>query len=594
MAVCLMTRRRNVAFLMKPLNDITPVLRIPLNKRFGRTFLKFMGPGGIAGWLAIALFILGFSATSGFAQTNACAFIIIAGSSVTNGTGDGPGPLALFNNPEGAAVDTNQNLFVADTGNDTIRELVYTPTNWLVSTIAGIAGIAGSTNGPGTNALFSSPEGIAVDAKDNLYVADTLNNTIRQLTLAGTNWSVITIGGQVGNAGSSDGTNGTAQFFAPQGIAIDAHTNLYVADTTNGTIRRMTLVNTNWVVTTIAGLAGTNGSGDGSNTLAQFSHPEGITVDAHTNLYVADTGNGTIRKIILKGTNWVVTTIAGKPGIFGTNDGVGTNAQFNLPGGLTVDASSNLFVGDTGNQTIRKLTWNGTNWVVTTIGGLPGVAGHAGGYGDNSRFTNPKGISVDSLGHIFVADDGGSPGSTIFSSAISGGVPIVNGSGQSYSGLITVILGPIAASNSCGAWGVIPFQGSLPEIPMTNYAYTESFPYGSSLVFSNISGWSLPTNQTVLTPPYVANLNYVAWSPVLSTTNGLGIMGTPNTLYTIQYATNLAPAIIHWMPLPSITKPSLSYTSPPLAAGFNQILPAPVVGKAPPTNVFYRAVWTGQ
>src|ERR1035437_9029748 len=234
-------------------------------------------------------------------------------------------------------------------------------------TIAGTAGNSGGNNGTNSIAQFHWPEGITVDTNGNLYVVDNYENTIRKVAPVGTNWVVTTIAGTAGNNGSADGTNSAAQFYEPASIAMDSLGQLYVADGGNNTIRKVTPVGTNWVVSTIAGTAGSGGSADGTNGSARFNYPSGITVDTNGNLYVADSGNNTIRKLTPVGTNWVVTTIAGQVGNRGSSDGTNFAAQFYGPSSITMDGPGNLYVADSGYNTIRKLTSAGTNWGVSTI-----------------------------------------------------------------------------------------------------------------------------------------------------------------------------------------------------------------------------------
>jgi hypothetical protein len=163
-------------------------------------------------------------------------------------------------------------------------------------------------------------------------------------------------------------------------------------------------VGTNWVVTTLAGLAGNQGTNDGTNSNARFNNPLGVTVDTNGNLFVADTGNNLIREVTPAGTNWVVTTVAGYEGSYGTNDGKGGDAQFNQPWGLAVDFDDSVYVADHFNSTIRKVTPSGTNWMVTTLAGLPGVSGTNDGTGSNARFYFPVGVAVDKGGSLYVAD----------------------------------------------------------------------------------------------------------------------------------------------------------------------------------------------
>jgi sugar lactone lactonase YvrE len=184
-----------------------------------------------------------------------------------------------------------------------------------------------------------------VDTAGNLYVADTLNHTIRKVTPAGL---VSTFAGAAGTSGSVDDVGTTARFYGPQGLALSSPGILYVADANNSTIRRIT-VSTRSVVTW-AGLAGATGSADGPGSIAQFFYPCGITADSNGDLFVADTDNHTIRMITSLGE---VTTVAGRAGTSGSTDGVGSAALFNHPTGLAVDSTGSLYVADTDNDTIR-------------------------------------------------------------------------------------------------------------------------------------------------------------------------------------------------------------------------------------------------
>ena len=305
------------------------------------------------------------------------------------GSADGTGTAARFYQPEGIAIDVVGNLFVADTYNCTIRKI--TP-DGLVTTIAGLAGNHGSADGVGSAARFDFPVGIAIDAAGNLYVADTDNYTIRKITPGGT---VTTLAGLAGSTGSADGTGSAARFNYPYGVAVDAVGNLFVADTGNYTIRKVTPAGT---VTTLAGFAGSTGFADGSGSAARFYQPEGIAIDVVGNLFVADTFNCTIRKITPAG---LVTTIAGFAGSTGSADGTGSAARFSYPSGIAVDFSGNLFVADTRNYTIRKVTPAGT---VTTLAGQVGLSGSADGAGSMALFDPPFGIAVDAAGTVFVAD----------------------------------------------------------------------------------------------------------------------------------------------------------------------------------------------
>ncbi len=255
------------------------------------------------------------------------------------GTADGTigdGGTARFRNPTALALDDSSPsavaaggflIYVADTGNHTIRKIA--PEDGKVTTLAGTAGTPGSTDGFGAAALFSSPSAIAVDASGNLYVADTGNHTIRKITPAG---AVSTLAGRAGSPGSLDGNGSVARFNGPAGIAVDTDGTVYVADTNNHTIRSVAQDGT---VATVAGAAGVAGSTDtatGPSSVARFKKPAGLSLDAFKNLYVADSGNHTVRKIAATGA---VVTLAGAAGSVGTADaqnGPGADARFN---GLT-------------------------------------------------------------------------------------------------------------------------------------------------------------------------------------------------------------------------------------------------------------------
>jgi len=320
-------------------------------------------------------------------------------SAITSGFNDGAGTAAQFNFPAGITVDANGNVYVADTNNHTIRKETWT----VVTTVAGTAPQPGH-NGAGVYGFLNYPTGMTIDSSGNLYVADTLNQTIVKCT--GTGNSLIA--GQMLKPGSTDAAGNKAAFNYPEGIAVDSGTNLYVADSSSHTIREVSLVSGSWVVTTICGFAASQGSADGSGSSAMFNNPIGIAVDGGTNLYIADTYNSTIRKVTCSGSIWMATTIAGNPGVTGTADGSGNGALFNYPYGIAVDGGGNVYVADTRNYAIRKLTLSGSLWSSQTIAGTPGVTGTADGTGAAAQFAYPTMLTLDSSGNLFVTDAGSS------------------------------------------------------------------------------------------------------------------------------------------------------------------------------------------
>ncbi|MBI4625811.1 MAG: hypothetical protein HY736_21645, partial [Verrucomicrobia bacterium] len=313
----------------------------------------------------------------------------LAGAAGNSGGADGTGGAARFTAPLGVAVDSGGNLFVTDSGNCTIRRI--TPAG-VVTTLAGAAGSVGSADGIGSAARFTGPSGVAVDGSGNVFVADPGNGTVRRVTAAG---NVTTVAGTPGLFGGQDGTGGAARFKGLSGIAVDRSGNLFVADQDNGTIRRITAAG---LVTTLAGTAGGRGSADGIGSAAQFNFPSSVAVDASGNLFVADKGNSAIRRITADG---VVTTFAGTAGSSGSADGSGSAARFSFPNHVAADAGGNLFVADRGNSTIRKITAAG---VVTTLAGTPGSNGSTDGSGGGARFNFPTSVAVDAGGNVFVAD----------------------------------------------------------------------------------------------------------------------------------------------------------------------------------------------
>jgi len=239
------------------------------------------------------------------------------------------------------ATDSAGNVYVADSDNNTIRKI--TPSGD-VTTLAGLALQAGSADGTGSAARFNFPIGIVVDSSGNVYVSDTGNYTIRKITPAGV---VTTLAGLAGQRGSADGSGSAARFSALGSMAADAAGNLFVADIDSGTIRKIT---PSGVVTTFAGLAGQSGSADGTGAAARFSGPEGVATDSSGNVYVTDTGNNAIRKITPAG---VVTTLAGSRSNSGESDGSGAGASFDQPWALAVDGSGNIWIAARFTNSIR-------------------------------------------------------------------------------------------------------------------------------------------------------------------------------------------------------------------------------------------------
>lgn len=345
---------------------------------------RFNGPTGIAVTPSGNLHI-GDSANGTIRSvTQAGVVTTIAGLPWANA-----GP--AFHASQGVAVNSTGDVFVADTGAHRILRITVPG---VAVVVAGVEGTPGATDGTGAAARFSAPSAIAVAADRTAYVADTGSHTIRRVAADGT---VTTIAGLAGTAGTADGPGAQARFNAPGGIVLAGNGVVYVADTGNHTIRAIDAAG---AVTTLAGAAGTSGSADGTAGAARFSQPRGLAIDGTGALVVADTANHTIRAVTAAG---VVTTRAGLAGTPGAADGASGVARFNAPRGVTADAAGNLFVADSGNHTIRQIAADGT---VTTIGGATGAAGFVNGTADVTRFSSPSASAALADGTLYIADAG--------------------------------------------------------------------------------------------------------------------------------------------------------------------------------------------
>jgi sugar lactone lactonase YvrE len=280
---------------------------------------------------------------------------------------DGNGTLASFNYPRGVCIDLSGNIYVADASNNVIRKI----TNGVVTTLAG-NGTATYLDGTGTLAGFNYPEGICLDLSNNIYVTDTSNNRIRKIS----NGVVTTIAGS-GSATYFDGVGTSAGFNGPRAIVMNNIGNLLIADTSNNRIR---LLNSNGTVNTYAG-NGTATLINGTGTNAAFNYPSSICIDNSNNIYISDTSNNVIRKCT--NAQIVSTYITG----------------LNNPKGVTIDSSGNLYIADTNNNNIKVYT-SGT---LCNLSGS-GTATYLDGTGTNPGFNTPTGLCIDLLGNIYVAD----------------------------------------------------------------------------------------------------------------------------------------------------------------------------------------------
>jgi hypothetical protein len=444
----------------------------------------------------------------------------LAGTGGVAGYADGTGASVKFNNPSGVAIDGIGNVYVADMGNQLLRKIT---SGGVVTTLAGRFAIQGNSDGTGANALFANDSGVAVDSGGTLYVADRNNNTIRKATSTGT---VTTWVGKSGLFGHVDGPGAAATFNLPTGVALDGVGNIYVvgpndpsirkitssgvvstlaaiagysygvavdgagvvylADVSTNTIRKIT---PNGVVTTLAGTGGVQGHADGTGVAASFNMPTCVAVDGAGNVYVADSNNHTIRKITPAG---VVTTLAGAAGVPGSVDGTGGAARFNFPNGIAADNAGNVYVADMNNNAIRRITPVGV--VTTFVGSGPG----------EFNFSQPEGVAVDGAGNVYVADTGRnricrvtSAGVvTILTNAVGNvGYSDGPGSGANFSGPVGMVVdagGDLYIADA----GNATIRKGTPRPVFTTPPESQSVTAADSVTFSAAStGWPAPTYQ---------------------------------------------------------------------------------------------------
>lgn len=318
------------------------------------------------------------------------AVTVFAGSVGVKGSSDGVGSDASFYAPLGIALGVDSTVYIADPVANTIRKIT---SDGSVTTLAGISAVVGANDDMGSAATFSQPSGIVADTSGNLFVSDTDNNTIRKIA---SNGVVTTFAGSASFAGSLDGNGIAARLNKPTGMAVDVVGNIYVADSGNHTIRKIT---PEGIVTTIAGTTGVAGSIDGTGLSALFRSPSALAVTTTGLLYIADTENFTIRKMVL--STGRVTTVAGRAGEEGSANGSVGGARLGYIHGIALDSAGNVIVADFTYNTVRKITASGS---VTTFAGVANVRGNENGIGASSRFSGPRNIMVDREDNIYVSD----------------------------------------------------------------------------------------------------------------------------------------------------------------------------------------------
>jgi sugar lactone lactonase YvrE/microcystin-dependent protein len=416
----------------------------------------------------------------------------------THGFADGIGTAASFKNPYGIAIGPDGNIYVADGDNNRIRKVTL---GGIVTTVAG-SGSAAFADGIGTAASFSNPYGIAIGPDGTIYVADTNNHRIRKMIYNGTAWVVTTLAGS-GSTGNTDSTGTAALFNSPEGIALAPDGTIYVADTGNSRIRKMIYNGTAWVVTRLAGNTSAFPA-DGTGTNATFSFPKGIAIGPDGNIYVADTSNHIIRKVTPQG---VVTRVAGSPI---AESGNGT--KLNQPTGIAVAADGSIYIGDRNNNRICKITFpTGTNLdagVVTSFAGNETYA-FADGTATAASFRNPYGIAIGPDGGIYVGDTGSNR-----IRKINSGLSSVNIRGNIYVDNYLTAGGSVNVNRDLNVNGNTDLRGNLTVGGVFNI-----IPSGSLMMYVSTTppnGWLLCNGSPV------SRITYSALFAIIGTTYGTG------------------------------------------------------------------------
>jgi sugar lactone lactonase YvrE len=402
----------------------------------------------------------------------------VAGGGVGGFTGDGgQATSAKLNRPLGVALDRAGNLFIADYENERVRKVM---TGGIINTVAGGGTHGLGDGGPATAAWLHNPAGVAVDAAGNLFIAETWSSRVRKVTADGV---ITTVAGNGVEASSGDGGPATsAGLDFPEGVATDGAGNLFIAEFDSSRIRKVT---TDGIIHTVAG-GGTTGLGDGGPAAsAQLKNPEGIAVDLEGNLIIPDTGNNRVRKVTPDG---MINTIAGNgtPGFAG-DGGRAIDAQLNGPCGVAVDGAGNLYIADTRNERVRRVTTSG---IINTVAG-DGTNGFAGdgGPATSAQLDLPIGVAVDGAGDLFIADSNNmrvrkvvleSSASTFFPQVAVGG---------GYSTLFTIV--NTGATNASADLILTdqqgsPFQVSAALIDSSGTAHSPSL--GATFTFEVPSG----------------------------------------------------------------------------------------------------------
>ncbi len=531
----------------------------------------------------------------------------LAGWPGSAGSANGKGRAARFSLAGGIRADNKGNVYVSDSENFTIRKVTAAG---VVTTFAGVPGVLGSADGPAASATFSGVGGVAIDGSGNVYVADSDNCTIRKITPGGT---VSTLAGVAGTRGEVDGTGSAALLYDPQNLAVDSAGNIYVPDGMGDVVRKITPAG---VVTTLAGSPMVAGSADGTGSGAQFSDPTGITVDPSGNVYVADNGNDTVRKVTPAG---VVTTLAGAAGVTGSSGGTGPAASFSSPAGVGADSSGNVYVADAGNDLIRMINPAG---FVTTVAGFAGLRDNVDGLSTSARFNSSGDVCADNSGIVYVADAGNStvrriiPGNdaapiftaqpaaqaanlgsnATFSIGIEGtapfsfqwsfnGTPIQGATNPSY----TV---PLAQQSAAGSYSVTVtnIDGSTTS---SAAVLTISVPAGSPAISAQPQGGPLPTGGSVVLSVSASgsglSYQWLLGGVAIAGATGSTYTATTAGVYSVAISNSVATLVSNAVTVGSVNRLTNISTRAMVGTGGNILIPGLFISGTGSETLLIRA-----
>jgi sugar lactone lactonase YvrE len=323
------------------------------------------------------------------------AIITTAAGTTAGFSGDnGAATAAQLNQPSGVAVDSAGNIYIADQLNHRLRKIIAA--SGIITTVAGTTGGFSGDNGPATTAKLSNPSGVALDTAGNLYLAEYGNHRIRKIiTPTGI---ITTVAGSTAGFSGDNGVATAAKLNQPSGVAVDAAGNIYIADSNNNRIRKV--ITPTGVITTVAGSTAGFSGDNGLATSAQFNKPVRVILDGAGNLYIADQNNHRIRKVII--ATGIITTVVGTTQGFSGDNGVATAAKLSLPSGLAFDSAGDLYIADTGNSRIRKVMM--ATGIITTVAGT--TLGFSGDNGPAilAQFNVPSDVVFDGSGNLYIAD----------------------------------------------------------------------------------------------------------------------------------------------------------------------------------------------